>query len=245
MIEGLTLGEWVIVAGAAVLIGAAKTGVFGGAMVVIPLMASVFPAKTSTGVLLPLLCFGDLLGVLLYRRYARWDVLVRLFPFAAAGVVAGYFVMHSISDAALKPMIGVMVLVLLVLQYAMAHEYVAVCRTHVVLAALIGLLAGFTTMTANASGPIMMLYLLMLQLDKRMFAGTMAWGYLCMNLFKLPFSAHLGLITRDSLALNGVLIPAILVGGAGGYLFVRFIPQRIFAIVMQILAAAGAVYLLM
>lgn len=245
MISELQTEQWIVVILAAVLIGAAKTGVVGGAMLVIPLMASVFPAKSSTGVLLPLLCMGDVLGVILYRRDARWDVLLRVFPYAVAGIVGGYFFMGVITDAQLKPVIGVIVLALLALQYLMAHEYFAVYRTHIVLAALIGLLAGFTTMTANASGPIMTLYLLMLQLDKTRFVGTMAWCYFCLNLFKLPFSAHLGLITADSLALNAMLIPAIIAGGAAGYYFVRIVPQRVFAIVMQVLAGAGAVYLLL
>ncbi len=99
MIAELEVQEWVVVVIAAVLIGAAKTGVIGGAMLVIPLMASVFPAKSSTGVLLPLLCVADVLGVALYWRDARWDVLMRLFPYAAAGVIGGYFFMGAITDA--------------------------------------------------------------------------------------------------------------------------------------------------
>ncbi len=240
----LTCAEWVLVIAAAVLIGAAKTGVIGGAVLVIPLMASVFPAKESTGVLLPLLCMADVLGVILYRRHARWDVLARLFPCAAAGVVAGYFFMRVITNAQLKPIIGVIVLALLALQYAMAHRALAVYRTHIVLAILTGLAAGFTTMTANAAGPIMTLYLLMLHLDKTKFVGTIAWYFFVMNLFKVPFSAHLGLITLDSLGFNLVLLPAIIAGGAAGYYFVRIIPQKPFEIVMQVLAAVGAVYLL-
>lgn len=241
----LHAGQWVLVIVCAIMIGAAKTGVVGGGILVIPLMASVFPAKSSTGVLLPLLCMGDVLGVMLYRREARWDVLLRVFPYAVTGIVGGYVFMGVITDAQLKPVIGVIVLALLTLQYLMAHEYLAVYRTHRVLGALIGLLAGFTTMTANASGPIMTLYLLMLRLEKTKFVGTMAWCYFCLNLFKVPFSAHLGLITADSLALNAILIPAIVVGGVAGYYFVRIVPQRVFAMVMQVLAGVGAIYLLL
>ncbi len=60
-----------------------------------------------------------------------------------------------------------------------------------------GILAGFTTMVANVSGPIMVLYLLALRLPKVAFIGTAAWFFLSLNLLKVPFSAGLGLINAN------------------------------------------------
>jgi hypothetical protein len=50
--------EWTLAIVAAVLVGFSKTGVAGLGIVSIPLMAMVFPARESTGVLLPMLCIG-------------------------------------------------------------------------------------------------------------------------------------------------------------------------------------------
>ena len=47
----------------ATLVGIAKTGVSGLAILVVPLIAMVFPAKESVGALLPLLIAGDILAV--------------------------------------------------------------------------------------------------------------------------------------------------------------------------------------
>ena len=57
-------------------------------------------------------------------------------------------------------------------------------------------------MVANAAGPVFGIYLLQMGLDKKEFVGTRSWYFLIINLFKIPFSASLGLITVESLSLK-------------------------------------------
>ena len=92
----------------------------------------------------------------------------------------------------------------------------------------IGLLAGVTTMLANAAGPIIALYSLAVGLPKFEFVGTSAWLFLIVNVFKVPFSVELGLIHAETLWLNLVLVPAILAGLAGGRWLTSRIPQQWF-----------------
>ena len=54
---------WAIGALAAFLVGVAKTGVPGMGILVVPIVAMIFPAKQSVGALLPLLVCGDIAGV--------------------------------------------------------------------------------------------------------------------------------------------------------------------------------------
>ena len=61
-------------------------------------------------------------------------------------------------------------------------------KPHPLLAAVTGVSAGFTTMVANAAGPIMIMYLLAMRLPKLVFMGTSAWYFFVLNLFKVPFS---------------------------------------------------------
>ena len=240
----LSLGQWLVVVACAVLIGAAKTGVLGAGTLVVPVLAAVFPARESTGILLPLLCVADILGVLFYRQHAVWGVLLRLMPCAAAGVIAGWLFLGRVDNALLRPLIGVIVLAMLGVHLVMRRTGFTVARSNPAAALVVGLLAGFATMTANAAGPIMTLYLLVLGLDKKTFVGTAAWYFFIVNLFKVPFSAQLGLITWQSLSLNLVLVPAIVAGGFGGYWLVKRLPQRWFELLMHTLAAAGAAYLI-
>ena len=70
-----------------------------------------------------------------------------------------------------------------------------------------GLLAGVTTMLANAAGPVFAIYCLALSLPKLEMVGTNAWFFFLINAFKVPFSAGLGLIRKDTLLLNAALVP--------------------------------------
>jgi hypothetical protein len=99
-------------------------------------------------------------------------------------------------------------------------------------------------MVANAAGPIASIYLLMLGLPKKEFVATMAWLFLIVNLVKVPFSLHLGLISGGSLSLNLLLIPAVLAGLALGRAAIQRLPQRPFQIIVLSLAALAALRLL-
>jgi hypothetical protein len=64
-------------------------------------------------------------------------------------------------------------------------------------------------MLANAAGPVMTVYLLMMRLAKYEFMGTSAWFCCIINLIRLPFSYSLGVINLSSLGFNLILLPAV------------------------------------
>lgn len=241
----LSLIQWSILALAAVIIGLSKCGLPGMGILAIPIVAAVIPAKISTGFILPMLIAGDVLGVFYYHRHAEWPRLFRLFPWAIIGVIIGWFSMDRLNDAQIRPIIGGIVLVMLVLnlwRQRFADPESTIPHHHGV-AIVIGLLAGFTTMMANAAGPIMVIYLLAMRLPPNSFLGTSAWYFLLLNTFKVPFSAQLGLITVSSLTFNAMLLPFI---GLGAWLGIRFasrIPRKLFEQLIQIFAAIGAIKL--
>lgn len=103
-----------------------------------------------------------------------------------------------------------------------------------------GGLAGFTTMVANAGGPVMALYLLASRLDKLSFLGTSAWFFLVVNAVKLPFSLGLGLIDVPGLLLDVTLVPAVLVGAGVGLVLVRRLPQARFEQLVLLLTVLAA-----
>jgi uncharacterized membrane protein YfcA len=100
-------------------------------------------------------------------------------------------------------------------------------------------------MMANAAGPIMIIYLLAMQLPKIEFVGTSAWFFFVINWLKVPFSAKLKLMTLATVKLNLIMLPFIAIGAVVGIFFLKRIPQKAFNAVVQILAAAAAVKLLL
>ena len=71
------------------LIGFSKTALSGIGMVAVALLASVIPAKESTGVMLLLLLSGDLFAIGIYKKHVEWKVLQKLIWPVVAGVLLG------------------------------------------------------------------------------------------------------------------------------------------------------------
>jgi uncharacterized membrane protein YfcA len=112
------------------------------------------------------------------------------------------------------------------------------------LAPLFGVLAGITSMMANAAGTLVTLYLLWMNVDKNEFLGTNAWFFFIVNCCKVPFSMHLGLITAQSGLLNLFLVPAVLAGAFVGVWLVKRINQQVFEISVQVLTLVAGIRLL-
>jgi uncharacterized membrane protein YfcA len=236
---------WVVLAASAFAIGISKTGLPGLGILVVPFLAMVFPAKASVGLLLPILIFADLFAVVYYRRHGHWRHLLRLLPAAMAGIVVGFIVLSRIDNATLKPLIGIIVLVMLALRFRtlLKADDTSVPH-HGVFAAVMGFAAGATTMMANAAGPVMTLYLLSMRFDKKKFIGTAAWFFFVVNWVKVPFMVHLDMITLTSIKMNLLVLPAVALGAFTGIWLLNRIPQRLFNIIALLLAAAAAVKLL-
>ena len=242
----LSVVSWVVAALSAMMIGVSKTGLPGVGILAITWMATVIPARASTGLILPMLIAGDVIAVALYRRHAVWSHLLKFLPCAAAGVLIGWKALAHVNDRQLRPIIGGIILAMLALNYwrqRLSGDDAPIPRGWWFAVAM-GLFAGITTMMANAAGPIMIIYLLAMRLPKVEFIGTSAWYFLLVNLFKVPLSANLGLITLESLRFNLMLLPALAVGGLLGVRLARRIPEKAFNAVVEVLAVIGAAMLL-
>ena len=233
---------WIILGLCAFLVAVGKTGVPGIGIVVVPLMAICFPAKASTGMLLPLLAVADIFAVAYYRRHAKWSHVLRLLPWALLGIGTGSVIIRYISDTQLKPVIGFIVLTILIVNFVRNRkkEIESSIPTHWLFAATLGFAAGLTTQLANAAGPIMIIYLLAMRLPKNEFIGTGAWYFLILNWLKIPLFVMDGRITVDSVTADLYVIPFIFLGALLGIAVLKKIPQKGFNITVQILAMLAA-----
>jgi hypothetical protein len=241
----LDLAGWMVMALCAVLVGISKTGMPGFGIVFVPLMAMILPAKQSTGVMLGMLILGDVFAAGYYHRSALWGHIVRLIPATLVGIATGYFVMKIISDSQLKPIIAVIVLGMLAVNWWRNRNRGGEdVPTQWWFAEAMGFMAGLTTMMANAAGPVMIVYLLAMRLPKIEFVGTAAWFFFIVNWMKVPFSVKLGLITLDSMKMNLMMLPFIIAGAILGIFALKKMPQKVFEIAVQLLTAAAAIKLL-
>jgi uncharacterized protein len=240
--------QWIFAVLGAFMVGVAKTGIAGLSFLSIALFTHVFASsKQATGLVLPLLIFGDIIAVLSYRRHTQWRFLIRLFPWTALGVVLGYLTLGRISDQTAKMMVGAIIVALVTLSYwrrsTAASRAIDSAPLHWSLGALVGVTAGFITLVANAAGPLMAIYLIAMRLPKLQYAGTAAVFFLLLNLFKVPFMIDLGLVTRQSFTLNLLLAPAVLVGALGGRWLLAKVNQKLFEQLVLALSAIGGILL--
>lgn len=243
--------QWVVAVLAAFLVGVSKTGIAGLGMLFVALFALVIPStKQSSGIVLPLLICGDMIAVLAYRRHSQWKHLWRLFPWTALGVVIGFFALGRVDDRQARLLVGIIICGMVVMHVwrrwisPPKNAEVEAASHGVWFAPTIGVLAGFTTLVANAAGPLMVIYLLAMRLPKMEFVGTGAVFFMLLNWFKVPFMAGLGLITFESLRFNLLLVPAVLAGAFLGKLLLKRIDQKAFEIVALVLSAAAGIKLL-
>ena len=222
MLLELSYLTWLGLLTSALLIGMAKTGLHGVAMPTVPLLALMFGAKDSTGIALGMLVAADLMAVLYYHRHADWSVLWRVFPAAGVGVVLGTLMGDLISDTGFALAMVIFIVVSLVLMVWQELKQSVWIPKHPIFAISAGVLGGVTTMVGNMAGPVMSLYLLSQRLPKQTYIGTVAWFFLAVNLFKIPFHIFAWqTITLDTIAVNCLMIPVIGIGAWIGIQWVK------------------------
>jgi uncharacterized protein len=237
--------QWALAIVSGMVIGMSKAGLSGLNLLFTPLMALSFGGRASTGILLPMLCVGDVFAVAWYRRNVEAKYLLKLLPSTLVGIGVGVLVGGSISDTAFRMMLGGIIAMLLVLMIWQDTRKSEPSYPHAWwFAVLAGLLAGFTTMVGNVAGAIMFMYLLSMRLPKKVFIGTAAWFFLVVNLIKIPLQLLVwNNISAATLTFDAIMIPAIAVGAFLGVVLAGKIPERAFRIFVMAMTAVAVVTL--
>lgn len=240
----LTALHYLYIGLAAFLVGFTKTSVGGVGILAVLLMALAIPGKASPGVLLPMLIAADIMAVIYYRRSCQWHILLKLLPLTLVGVGIGFVFLRLVPDTNFERIIGWIILAMLAMDFAMSEGF----RQHMsgrVMTGIAGALAGAASMVANAAGPIFGVYLLQMGLTKSEFVGTRSWFFLGINIAKLPLAMQLGLVTSQSLTLNLMYLPVILIGAVAGYKVLEYINISLFKWLIRIAALVAATQLIL
>ncbi len=220
--------QWALFAMAALIIGMSKCGIPGIGILNVALFQNALLAKDATGFGLPVLIIGDICAVIAYRKHAQWVQVWRLFPWTVAGVFLGYAALKWLDNQQARILIGLLLAGMVVMHFMRSRSLkkieIAAQASHSFTIAA-GILAGFISMVANAAGPVMIIYLLSMRLPKMEFMGVSVYFFMLLNVFKVPFLAHLDLITLGSFTANLKLAPFVVVGGFIGYYFAKKVSQ--------------------
>ena len=230
---------------ACIFLGMSKAGIKGIGVLVVLLMAFVFESKPSTGVLIPLMILADVMAVNHYHRHAQWNYLFKLLPAMCVGVLFGVWFGQSISEALFKQLMAAFILLTILIMVGLDQAKKRNIPNNVFFSGGMGLLSGFTSMIGNLAGSFANIYFLAMRLPKNEFIGTAAWLFFMINVFKLPFHIFVWkTVSVDSLVLNTVLIPPVVIGFFLGAYIVKLISNVNYRRFVLIVTALGGIIML-
>jgi uncharacterized membrane protein YfcA len=243
----LSIWQWLWVILAAFIVGFSKTGISGLTMLVIPIIATIFGGKESTGILLPMLLIGDAFAVFYYNRHAEWKNIRKLLPWALIGIILGGIVGNYINDKQFKAFIATSILIcVFILIYTEKKGDNLKIPKGSWFNILMGIASGFTSMIGNAAGPIFSIYLLTMGFKKNNYMGTASWFFLIINLSKLPLQILFWHnISLKTTLLAGGMIPAITLGALLGAIVIKKLNEKPFRYIIICMTTIVAIRLFM
>ncbi len=228
---------------AVLFIGLSKAGFGGGlGMLTTPLCALAFPSTEAIGIILPLLCAGDLFS--LYHYWRKWDAqnLKFLLPGAVVGIIIGVHFIGQFSPRQLNIAIGIIAVTFVLFHllreiifraegaFAPNHQVGIPC----------GLLAGVTSSFAHGAGPVVSMFLVPQRLPKEIFVGSNVLVFFWINWIKVPFFVANGVITQGTLLKSLYFLPLVPLGvWLGVWLNRRFNEKWFIRVVLIALFLSG------
>ena len=238
---------------AAAMIGLSKSAFPGSGLLAIPLLAEVFVGRSIAGAMLPMLLVADILVVRWYGKNARFEVVRPLLGPLAIGFLIGtvFFVVVGSATRPLEICLGVTVAMLVMLQVYRILRQTPPSTPTAMAIGFTGIMGGFTTFVANASGPVLNSYFLALGLPKDEMIGTSAWLFFAVNAAKIPiylaimfFAPGGAFFTVESLLYNLILAPIVVLAALVGRRLLPIVPQGLFNGLVLLLSGIAALKML-
>ncbi len=249
---------WALAWLAIFLIGVTKSGFGSGVgLMIVPMMAIAMGnvpsrgSESSLGLLLPLLIVGDFIAVWQYRHLFSLDIVKKLLPGTAVGVIVGGLMLwgfHQYKDivgALIRIEIGIESIMLVGLHWwrmwrgEQQHLIKEPGRSHIT-----GGFAAVSSTLAHAAGPIIAMYLLPLRLDRQLYVGTCAIYFFILNTAKLPAYAASGQFAHASVLFSASFLPLVLCGAVFGVWLNRRLSDKLFTRVVYVITFVLGGYVL-
>lgn len=217
---------------AVLFIGLSKAGFGGGlGMLTTPLCALAFPPREALGMVLPLLCAGDVFS--LYYYWGKWERqnLKYLLPGVVIGVVVGVHFVGRFSARELNFAIGAIAVAFVLFQVFRERIFRAegAFKPNHAVGLPCGIATGITSTFAHGAGPVVSMFLVPQRLPKEVYVGTTVLVFTWVNWIKVPFFVANDVITRATLMHSLVFLPLVPAGVWLGVWLNRRFSERAFA----------------
>jgi uncharacterized protein len=220
---------------------------FGGGVVAAPLLAMLVPLQMVVPLISGMNTTSALAQGVRDWRNAAWREIARIVPFALAGVVAGIFMLANLDAQPLSRAFGAFVVLYSLYVLVFKGKTPRIPRRWLTpVAAVISLFAGVIgSLFGGGVGPVFVMYLNSLQVEKDRFRTTMNMLMLIMGTTRLIGLVIAGMITQQVLLLLAVALPLAFIAGHIGALLARRIDQQAFSrLVGCVMLASGCILML-
>lgn len=198
---------------AVLITGISKTGLGSGSGgIAVPLMSQVIAPGAAAGIMLPILCVMDVLGLRAYRGKWSWPDLKLMIPAAVLGIALGALMFGLLSVQTTKALLGTVAVGFALYQAIPALRDLQSWLPERVRPWLWCGLSGFTSTLAHAGGPPATIYLWPRKLDRTTFVATTVFFFTVVNAVKLMPFALLGQLSVTNLGTALILMPLAPIG---------------------------------
>ncbi len=224
------------------ILGLAKGGLKGITPAAIILMTLVFSAKTSMGIIVPLLIVGDIMALLYYKNYIKLEYVKSFLPSVLAGLFIGGWIGKEMSEQFLGKWIAVLIVLSLIILWLWENYLKERTVQSPVLNAILGIGAGFYSMIGNFAGAFANIYFLMTRLPKNELIGTATFIFFIANILKVPFHIWIwNSISVETLYIDLWLIPIMIIGFYSGTVIIKNISEIWFRRFLYLVTIVGMV----
>jgi uncharacterized protein len=219
------------------MLGLAKGGFSGLGVLAVPLLSLAISPVQAAAITLPILIAQDVVSVWVFR--GLWDkkLVAILLAGGVVGVLLGFLLAASVSQAAVELALGVISAVFGAQRLWIERRgaVIAPWQAPPWVGVMFGVFAGFTSQIAHAGGPPVQMYLTPRQLERDIFLGTTTLFFAILNWIKVPAYIALGQFTPNNLAIAAVLLPLAIVATIIGARLARSIAGPTFYKVVYVL----------
>lgn len=240
------LGPFELIAAAiALMVAYAVRGTagFGGQTVAVPLLTLMMPITVVVAAVTVLTVVSSIEHWARDWRRIVWREIARLMPFTLLGVVAGLYLFDRFDPRILTRALGIFVIVYACFALLTASRPIAApARILRPLGPLLSAAAGaLGTVFGSGAGPLYVIYLNSLRLEKDCFRVTITTILTFQAFVRVAGYVHLGFYDRPVLYLIALGFPMMLIGARLGHHLAGRIDQRRFNLAVgALLMAIGA-----
>ena len=215
-----------------------QTTGFGFALVCVPLLLLFIPLDQIVPIVVPLSLLNNYVITISNRRTLNLKAILPMSGAAITGIPLGIFILSRVPIGLLTMVISGVILISGLLLLSGKTLFI---RREKIASVSAGFISGVLQSTSGLSGPPVTLLLINQRLDKISFRNNLGLYFSIVDSVAVISLTLVGFITYETLLVDCMLIPSVLVGSVAGNKLLPHIKQVLFMKISASIIVLGAV----